>query len=618
MSFDPVQILNERFAAAIRAAFPDLRDADPQITGSRNPKFGDFQCNAAMALAKQLGRPPREVAQTILENVDLSGVAEPLTPQSIAGPGFINVTLKADALARLVQALDSPSLGAQDVKGRQTIVVDLCGVNLAKQMHVGHLRATIIGDTLARAFERLGYKVIRQNHVGDWGLPIAMVTGKLMQLEAAGRDIAKLDLDAIEKLYRDAQTECDADDKGLEIARKFNLGPKVTAELEAQVSGANEALAVAKQTLIKLQAHDPATFRVWQRIADVTMDACLATCKRLGTAITRADTAGESSYAEELAPMVESLLQRGIAEPDQGALVIRVQGFEEPCIIRKSDGGFLYATTDLAAIRRRVQKFGASRVIYAVDARQALHFKLVFGAAIRAGFATLPAAGHSTPALASLEHAPFGTVLGEDGRPFKTRSGENVKLSDLLDEAVERAGKVVAVKNPDLTPAERATIAEAVGIAAIKYADLSNDRVKDYVFSFDRMLAFEGNSGPYLLFALVRIKSIFRKAAEQGIPISEAIDSPLAIGAKEEKDIALALLRYPEVLRSVVDTLEPHRMCQYLYELAGAFSAFVTNCSVLQAPDAATRASRLRLCRVTERVLSDGLGVLGIPVLDRM
>jgi arginyl-tRNA synthetase len=676
MSYDPVQILSERFAAAIASAFP-WAAGDPQIAASRNPKFGDFQCNAAMTLAKTVGKPPREVAKAIIEKVDVSGIAEPLTEASIAGPGFINIVLKADALPSLLRALDTPALGIEPVgevsqgtrvgrpvpqhtvdegdKGtrvgrpvprhavgegdqgtrvgrpvpQHTIVVDLCGVNLAKQMHVGHLRATIIGDALARVFTRLGYNVIRQNHVGDWGLPIAMVTERLMQLAARGEDIRRLDLDALERLYKDAKVEADADEKGLAAVRRWNLGPKAAAELEEQVAGAGEAMARAKRTLIKLQTHDPETVAFWQRIVDVTMTECVRTCERLNAIVRREDTAGESSYADELAGIVADVEKRGVAEESEGALVIRVPGFEEPCLIRKSDGAFLYATTDLAGIRRRVQKFGADRVVYAVDARQALHFKLVFAAAAKAGYTMRPPPpGTSGPA--SLEHAAFGMVLGEDGKPFKTRSGENVKLSSLIDEAVERALVVVRQKiaearalaaqhgKPYQEPseAEKRDIADAVGVAAIKYADLSNDRIKDYVFSFDRMLAFEGNTGPYLLYALVRVRKIFAEAAERGVRVDAA--APIVIAAAHEKALALTLLRYPGVVRGVASALEPHRLCGYLYELAQAFSSFYNECHVLNAPDEATRQSRLHLCRVVERVMADGLGVLGVRTLERM
>lgn len=612
MLFDPLVILTNRFAKAIAEAFPQAAGVDPMVSAGRNPKFGDFQCNAAMTLAKTLGQSPRDVAQAILAKVDLSDIAEPMGPASIAGPGFINVILKPSSLGAMLGSLRSSDLGIEPVGRGQTVVVDLCGVNLAKEMHVGHLRSCIIGDSIARVLARLGYTVIRQNHVGDWGLPIAMVTAKLMDVAAGGRDISTLTLDDLEKLYRSAKVEADADAKGLAAVRRFKLGPKAAAELEEQVAGAELSMARAKKVLLDLQAHEPTAMRFWQRIVDVTMSACVKTCARLNVIVTEEHSAGESSYAEELAGLVADLESRGIAELSDGALVVRVAGIEEPCLVRKTDGAYLYATTDMAAIRRRVQKFKADRVIYCVDQRQALHFKQVFGAAIKAGYATRP--GASAPA--ELEHAGFGMVLGDDGRPFKTRSGDNVKLADLIDEAVERAGKVVGEKSPELSSAERLTVADAVGVAAIKYTDLSSDRVKDYVFNFDRMLAFEGNTGPYLLYALVRVRKILAKARESGV--TTVGNETIVVAAPEEKTLALQLLRYPGALASVAQSLEPHRLCTYLYELCASVSVFYDKCSVMHAPDAATKASRVALCELTERVLADALTVLGIKLLDRM
>jgi arginyl-tRNA synthetase len=613
--FDPLAVLARRFRAAIAAAVPEAgADADPLISASRQEALGDFQSNAAMPLGKKLGRAPREVAQAIVARLDIADIAEPVTEKSIAGPGFINIRLRGDAMARLLEGLDSPGLGIEAPAEAQAVVVDLVGVNLSKQMHVGHLRSTIIGDALARTLARLGHRVIRQNHVGDWGLPIAMVTDKVMRLSEAGElDLSTLKLDDLNTLYRSARRDCDADVRGLNSVRRFGLGPKAEAELAEQVAGAQEAMASAKQTLVNLQSHEPKTYAVWQRIADITMEACLSTVARLHAVVTRDDSAGESSYSEELPALVQDLLDRGVAEIDQGAVIVRVQefGIAEPCLIRKSDGGFLYATTDMAAIRRRVQKLGADRVIYCVDARQGLHFKQVFAAATKAGYAT-----RADGKTASLEHAAFGMVLGDDGRPFKTRSGENVRLSDLVDEAVSRAERVVGEKSPELPETERRSIAEAVGVAALRYADLSMDRVKDYVFSFDRMLAFEGNTGPYLLNALVRIRSIFRKAAERGVRVGGV--ATLRIAEPAEKTLALALLRYPATVRAVGDSLEPHRLCQYLFDLATSFSAFYENCPVLGAEDEAVRDSRLRLCDLTARVLEDGLSLLGLPALERM
>ncbi|MBX3365824.1 MAG: arginine--tRNA ligase [Phycisphaeraceae bacterium] len=618
--FDPVEILDERFTTAIAAAFPEVPEADrdPLITPSKMAKLADFQSNGAMALGKKLGKNPREVAAAIAAKVNITDIAEPLTDGSIAGPGFINIKLRADALAALVANMDTPGggLGVPVPEVKETAVVDLCGVNLAKQMHIGHLRAVIIGDAIARLFERLGHNAIRQNHVGDWGLPIAMVTAKLKQLSDAGTiNLATLTLDSMEKLYKQAQLECAAEERGLAMARKYRMGPKAIAELEAQVEGAKEAMAHAKQTLVKLQAHEPAVFAIWQRISDITMKACLDTCAALHANVKPEHSAGESSYALELGPVVEDLTSRGIAEVSDGALVVRIEGLEEPCIIRKSDGGYLYATTDVAAIKRRVQKLGGTRVIYCVDARQSLHFKQVFGAAHRAGYDINP----TTRKPAKMDHAGFGMVLGDDGRPFKTRSGENVKLMDVITEALKRAAAVVNERSAELPDAERAKVAEAVGVAALKYADLSNDRVKDYAFSFDRMLAFEGNTGPYLLYALVRTRSVQRKAvAERGLTPAAWQNAPITVAEPAEKALALALLRYPGTLASAADALEPHRICTYLYDLAGMFSTFYDQCHVLKAPDDATMLSRLRLYSLTERVLEDGLTTLGLPTLERM
>ncbi len=607
---DPADVLSEIFARAIRDAF-GVDDADPLVGPARNPKFGDFQCNAAMPLGKRLGIPPREAAAKIIEHADIGDLAEPLTPASIAGPGFINITLRPGALAGLLATLDTPALGVGTPESPETVVVDLCGVNLAKQMHVGHLRSTVIGDTVARLFERLGHTVIRQNHVGDWGLPIAMVTAKLKAEADAGRiDIEHVTLDDLNRLYREAQLECAADHKGLAAVRRFDLGPKAEAELEEQVASAETSLAEAKRVLLRLQSHDPEIEAVWRRIERTTMSVCLDVCRRLHTRISEGDSAGESSYAGELAGLVEDLVSRGIAEESDGALIVRVEGIAEPCLVRKSDGGFLYATTDLAAIRRRVRELGASRVVYCVDARQGLHFRQVFGAAHKAGYDE-----RADGSRAALEHAAFGTVLGEDNRPLKTRSGENVKLEDLLNEAVTRAREVLADRASSLDDPE--AVAEAVGIAAIKYADLSSDRTRDYVFSFDRMVSFEGETGPYLLYARARMNRIFDRAAEKGIETPTTSDHPFRLDEPEEKTLALVLLRYPSTLRAAADTLEPHRLCGYLYELAVSFSRFYDRCHVLNAEED-VRGSRLRLCGLTRRVLSDGLETLGLPTVDRM
>lgn len=638
-SFDPVHALATRFCEAAAGVVRSLRKADPRadpgidesltdpanidpvITVTKRPELGDFQSNIAMPLGKRIGMNPRDLAQKIVDALDAGDLAEPLTADSIAGPGFINIRLRTDALANLLCALDTPDLGIEAQAQAQTVVVDLFGVNLAKQMHVGHLRATVIGDTLARIFERLGHTVIRQNHAGDWGLPIAMVTARLKAEAHAGHlNPDAISLDDLDRLYRQAQQDCTGDRFGLAAARKWNMGPKIIAELEEHVVGADESLAHAKSTLIKLQSGDEEITSCWQRIYNVTMGEGLAVCERLHTKITDRATAGESTYRDELADVVNDLVKKGVAEESDGALVVRLKdvGIDEPCLIRKSDGGFLYATTDIAAIRRRVQSLGADVVVYCIDARQSLHLRQVFAVSHKAGYTIRPAA--SSEGRAVLEHAAFGTVLGEDNRPFRSRSGENVNLAALLAEAVERAQSTVASKSPDMPADERAMVAEAVGIAAIKYADLSSDRVRDYVFSFDRMLAFEGNTGPYLLYALVRTRSIFRKLAERGFDVSaQAIrGASIIVDHPKERTLALQLLGYPAAVRNAAKFAEPHRLCAYVYELASAFASFFDACSVVNAETDAKRTSRMRLCDLTARVLADALDTLGLPTVERM
>lgn len=614
VQLDPAAILRERFAEAIERAYPESAGrAEALIAPSRKGSPGDFQCNAAMSLGKLVGQPPREVARAIVAAVDVGDLALPLDEDAIAGPGFINITLRAEALASLLGEMAGTDLGLPPDPTPQTVVVDLCGVNLAKQMHVGHLRAIVIGDAAARTLERLGHRVIRQNHVGDWGLPIAMVIDELRHESEAGRlDLDALTLDDLDAIYKAMKKRTDAGRTGLRLAEKWDMGPKVLAELRAEVADADDALARAKSTLVALQGGQDWALSLWQRVSDITMSACMDACRRLHTRIGLGDSAGESSYRDELAPMIDDMVRRGVAQEDGGALVVRGDGEDPPALVRKGDGGFLYATTDVAAIRRRVQRLGASRVVYFVDSRQSLHFRQVFAAARRAGFATT-----SEGVAASLEHAAFGTILGADGRPFKTRSGESLKLADLLDEAHERAERVVAEKSPEMDAAQRSATAEVVAMAALKFADLANDRVRDYVFDFDRVLAFEGDTGPYLLYALVRIRGIFREAAQRGVG-----EGWKAAGARleheAEKPLAMALLRYPSVVQSVGVYLEPHRLCQYLLELANRFSGFYDACKVLGAPDEATRDGRLWLCALTARVLEDGLGVLGLPTIERM
>jgi len=614
-NLDPAAILDARFTDAIHAAVPDLpvEQIKTHITPSRQPKFGDFQSNCAMPVAKRFKMQPRELAAKIIEHLDVTGIAEPVTDANIAGPGFINVTLLPEAISSSLGAMDNDQLGINTPDNPPTVVVDVCGVNLAKQMHVGHLRSTVIGDAIARLYERMGYKVIRQSHVGDWGLPIAMVVEQLITIEDQGTDLSTLTLAELNAMYKVVQAKCKAETKALELIMKVGGHAKAEIELNERIADANASMEKAKARLVNLQSGDKRSVAVWQRIYDITMTACLSTCQRLHTKITDEHSAGESTYRDELAPLVDDLIDRNIAIEDDGALIVKCDGIKEPTIIRKRDGGFLYATTDLAAIKRRINTLGGDIVVYVVDSRQSLHFKQVFAAAHKAGYDKT-----DTGTEAKLFHAMFGTVLGQDNKPLKSRSGENLNLTDLLDEAFARASATVAEKNPDMSETDRAPIAEAVAMAAVKYADLSTERIKDYVMNFDRMLAFEGDTGPYLLYALVRIRSIFRKADELNIDTSNIANAPFQLIEPSEKALSLMLLRYPSLIEAAGQSCEPNRLCSFVYDLASAYSSFFDKCPVLKNDNEALHNSRLRLCQLTGRVLADALETLGIPTVERM
>lgn len=594
---DPVAHLDRILRAAIISAFGDqFTHIDPAIRASQNPQFGDYQANMAMGLAKQFGQKPRDVAMKIVEaaGAELAGIAEPL---EVAGPGFINIRLKPDALGRLLHAMDNQSLGVQPDPDQHIVAIDLCGVNVAKQMHVGHLRSTIIGDSLARVMERRGRKVFRENHLGDWGLPIAMV---LHQLREKKVDLDAIGLDDLDRAYREAQ----------------HTGEHDSAALEA-----------AKRTLIKLQQNDPELIRDWHKIIDITLQALYEAIELLNVKLGPENNRGESFYRDRLPGVVEEFLRTRMAREDQGAIIVPFADRERPLLIRKSDGGFLYSTTDLAAIRYRVQELGADRVIYVVDARQRDHFRDVFDAARLIGWDTTLDGSRS-----ELKHVGFGAVLGENKKPLKTRSGENVTLKALLSEAVERGVAEVRQRAADpgapthgLPEAELENIGKAVGIGAVKYADLSNDLVRDYVFNFDRMIAFEGNTGPYMQYAHARVCSIFAKSRGTQAQRHEGTEEDKSPGASafhidqpSERRLALMLLRYGGVVADVGRSLEPHRLCTYLYELADVFNTFYQECPVLKAEDERLRRSRLRLCDVTRRVLADGLDLLGIEAPQRM
>ena len=611
-SCDPVALLEQAFRTGIAAATgADASAIDPQVKAGADPKHGDFQCNAALALAKAARTNPRELAQRILAATPLGALAE---RTEIAGPGFINVWLSQRALGDLLAGMDTPALGIEAAPLAHAVVIDLCGVNVAKQMHVGHLRATVIGDVMARLHERLGRKVWRENHLGDWGLPIAMT---LASLRRQGRDFARLTLDDLNAAYRAAQAEAKSDEPGLAAAIATGAGPHRIAELEAQNGAALAAERDAKATLLKLQSGDAATVADWQRLIDVTMGEVFRTARTLGVKLGPEHSRGESFYRDRLGPVVDAFVSKGLAREDQGAIVVHYADRERPMLIRKADGGFLYATTDLAAVRFRVQELDGGRVIYVVDARQRDHFKDVFDAIRLIGWDALPDGSR-----AELSHMQFGTVLGKDKRPLKTRSGENFTLKALLDEAIERGVQQVCRRAAEvdapthgLSDTELHAIGAAVGIGAVKYADLSGDPVKDYVFDLDRMIAFEGDTGPYIQYAHARIASLIARSGDAAAAIAAAT---FAAAEPAERHLALCLLRFRGVVLSAAEHQAPQRLCAALHELANAYAGFYQACPVLKAPDAATRLSRLRLSALTQRVLAGGLDLLGIAAPERM
>lgn len=617
----PASQLRDRFRSAFEDAFgPEFADTDPLIKSTQNPKFGDFQSNVAMPLSKRLKQKPRKIAQKLIDHLNVNDLCE--IPIQLADPGFINLTIKKTALASMLANLDEKTLGVApiDQAHQHRVVVDMVSVNVAKQMHVGHLRSAIIGDTLCRILNRVGYDVIPQNHLGDWGLQIAMV---LADLRTRQVNLDIFTVAELEHAYRSANLDCRADRRALELAHKSKMGPHRIIECEEQVAGADVATDHAKAILVKLQQGDEAVVADWHKIIRITLADCYDICSMLGLQLNEKHERGESFYREMLAEIVREFENSGLAEIDDGALIVRTPDSETPLLIRKSDGGFLYATTDLAGVKYRVKQLGAERLIYIVDARQRDHFKLVFAACRLIGYDILPSHHPHAGQKAELIHVPFGAVCGSDGRPLKTRTGENVKLRDLLEEAVRRAREIVSEKNPDLDESEQKNVAHAVGIGAVKYADLSSHLGRDYIFDWKRMLAFEGNTAAYLQNQYVRIRSIERKAPSDSNADSHSDSNtnshtPILIDDPAEKTLALEILRYSSIVRDVAESLQPHHLCQYLYGLANAFSAFYTKCSVLNAPSAQVRKSRMQLCRLTASVLGDGLDLLGIRTLQRM
>ena len=538
----------------LSARIEAVAGVDPELRPATKPQFGHFQSNVALRLARSEGRPPREVAADILERLDVADLCE---PPEIAGPGFLNLRLRSSVLAGWVSGqLSDPDLGVETVAEPQVVVVDYSSPNVAKQMHVGHLRATIIGDCLNRVLTAAGHRVVAQNHIGDWGTQFGLLVEQILEDEI---DVSTLDLAAAEDLYKRANAHFQADEEFADAARA---------------------------RVVALQSGDPETRATWRQLIEISLVGFNAAYARLDVLLTDDDLAGESRYNDDLPAVVAELEASGAAVVDDGALCVFVEGFNSPMIVRKRDGGFGYSTTDLAAIRYRVGTLHADRLIYVVGSPQTFHFEQVFQVARLAGF---------LPADVSAEHVAFGQVLGADGKKFSTREGTAVTLTTLLDAAEEKAAPPVA-------------------LAAVKYADLSTGLNKDYVFDVDRMVQTTGNTGPYLQYAHARMAQVLRRAEADGLGEQTTV---AVLEEPAEQQLALLLSGYGEVVAEVAHSLQPHKLCSYLYELAGALSVFYELCPVLKS-EGEVRTSRLALCAATKKVLAAGLGLLGIRALDRM
>ncbi|HHH3214478.1 TPA: arginine--tRNA ligase [Morganella morganii] len=571
-------ILSDKIQQALISAGAPL-DCDAIVKQSAKAQFGDYQANGVMAAAKKMGMPPRQLAEKVIELLDLDGIAE---KTEIAGPGFINIFLSPDWLTtQLETALADDKLGLTPVEP-MTIAIDYSAPNVAKQMHVGHLRSTIIGDAAARTQEYLGHKVIRCNHVGDWGTQFGMLIAYLekMQNEDAG-DMALADLEAF---YREAKKHYDEDEVFAERARGY---------------------------VVKLQGGDEYCRTMWRKLVDITMQQNQETYNRLNVTLTEDDVMGESLYNDMLPGIVSDLLNRRIAEESEGAIVVYLDEFKnkegEPMgvIIRKKDGGYLYTTTDIACAKYRHDVLHADRVLYYIDSRQHQHLMQAWTIVRKAGY---------IPESMTLEHHMFGMMLGKDGKPFKTRAGGTIRLSDLLDEAVERAEKLIREKNSDMPEDELKQLAEVVGIGAVKYADLSKSRTTDYIFDWDNMLAFEGNTAPYMQYAYTRVASVFKRADID----TDSLTQPIILTDDHERQLAARLLQFEETITAVAREGLPHMMCSYLYDLAGLFSGFYEHCPILAAESEELRQSRLKLALLTQKTLKAGLDTLGIGTVEKM
>ena len=567
--------LETRISAALaRAGAPT--DSPALVGPATRPEFGDYQANGVMAAAKKLKTNPRTLAAQVVEELDLEDMAASV---DIAGPGFINIQLKGEWLAaQLGNVLADPRLGVpKDVP--QKVVLDYSHPNLAKEMHIGHLRSTVIGDAIARVLEFSGHEVVRHNHVGDWGTQFGML---IAHLDTSTGSVST-ELADLEVFYQAARQRFDQDAAFADLSREY---------------------------VVKLQGGDPHVLGMWQQFIDESLAHGQRVYDALGVGLKPEDVQGESVYNDDLPRVVEDLRDKGLLVESNGAQCVFLEEFKNkdgqitPVIVQKSDGGYLYATSDLAAVRYRAGALSADRILYIVDARQSFHLQQVFAVARAAEYA---------PKKTALEHHAFGAILGADNRPFKTRAGGVVKLMDVLDEGVERAFAQVSEKNPDMDEAERQQIARVIGIGSIKYMELSFNRTSDYVFDWDKMLALDGNTAPYMLYSYARIKSMFRRAGvDEG-----ALDGSIIIGERAESALAIKLLQFPEVVAAVAHQCYPHVLCNYLYELADAFMKFYEQCPVLRA-DEPVRTSRLLLALLTARIVRQGLDLLGIETLERM
>lgn len=572
-------IIHTLFKNAIKTAYE--LDADPLIQYATRPEFGDFQANFALSLSKSLKLNPKDIAEQVIALL----LAEPLFSHlEISGPGFINIRVANNYLsAYLLNLLKDKRLGIETVDLPQTIVVDYGGANVAKEMHVGHLRSAIIGDSFVRLLQFKGHDVIRQNHLGDWGTQFGMLIECLLQ--AGWQANSTQDYSDLNALYKQSKQRFDEDTVFAEQARK---------------------------RVVALQSGDPTSLKIWQQLVDKSQLHFQKVYDQLGVLLNPDDNAGESLYNDMLTPMVNQLLKTGLARIDQDAVIIDIEGFVNPegkpvpFMVRKQDGGYLYATTDLAAIQYRVFHLQAQHIIYVVDARQKQHFEMLFAAAKKA---------LNLPTSIQLEHTAYGAVLGDNHKPLKTRSGVSIKLSDLLQEAEKRAADIITQKHPNLTPDELNTMARKVGIGALKYADLRSDKIKDYVFNWDKMLAFEGNTGPYLQNAYVRILAIFRKGQ---IDLDHLAVDHIELDTPQEHRLAIKLSAFNDVVTQVAVSLQLHVLCEYLYDLASIFHHFYEHCPILSHNDDKLKQSRLGLCALTAHTLRLGLNLLGIDVLEKM